>query len=62
MSTLIKFLMAIVLHFFQVSELPKDHATHQTTTVHAKHSIQELNPHYIITRDELLSYKNESAI
>ena len=62
MSTLVKFLLAFVLHFFQVSDLPKDHASHQTNTVHAKQSIQELNPHYIITRDELLSYKNESAI
>ncbi len=62
MSTLVKYLLAIVLHFVQAGELPEDHSAHEATTVQTKYSVQELNPDYIITRDEFLSYNNESAI
>jgi transposase len=62
MSTLIKYVIAIVLHFVQAGEPLEDHSAHEAKTVQSKYSVQELNPHYIITRDEFLSYKNECAI
>ena len=62
MSTLVKFLMALVLHFVSADDLHHDATVSKTETHAMKHTLQELNPHYIITREELLSYTNKTAI
>lgn len=62
MSTLVKMLLALVLHVVQGGDIPKDESISKTETVEAKYTVQQLNPHYIITRDELLSLKNETEI
>lgn len=62
MSTLVKMLLALVLHVVHVGDIPNDESISQTETVETKYTVQQLNPHYIITRDELLSLKNETEI
>ena len=61
MSTLVKMLLALVLHVVHVGEIPNESIS-KTETVDTKYTVQQLNPHYIITRDELLSLKNETEI
>jgi hypothetical protein len=55
-------LLALVLHVVHVGDIPNDESISQTETVETKYTVQQLNPHYIITRDELLSLKNETEI
>ncbi len=62
MSTLVKMLLALVLHVVHVGDIPNDESISRTETVETKYTVQQLNPHYIITRDELLSLKNETEI
>jgi hypothetical protein len=62
MSTLVKMLLALVLHVVHVGDIPNDDGISKTETVETKYTVQELNPHFIITRDELLSQINETEI
>lgn len=62
MSTLVKMLLALVLHVVHGGEIPIDDSISKTETVDTKYTVQQLNPHYIITRDELLSQINETEI
>ncbi len=63
MSTLVKFLLALVLQVLHVGETPAmanvDQVKEQVT---CEMGPQQLNPHYIVTRDELLSHLNERAL
>jgi len=62
MSTLVKMLLALVLHVVHSGDIPKDESITKTETVDTKYTVQQLNPHYIITRDEMLSLQNETEI
>jgi hypothetical protein len=62
MSTLVKMLLALVLHVVHAGDIPNHESISRTETVETKYTVQQLNPHYIITRDELLSLKNETEI
>jgi hypothetical protein len=62
MSTLVKMLLALVLHVVHIGDIPKHDAISKTETVDTKYTVQQLNPHYIITRDELLSLQKETEI
>lgn len=62
MSTLVKLLLALVLQLTSAAEAPKGDATTATKTIEATYTLQDLNPDYIITRDEYLSYIKEAAI
>ncbi len=60
MSTLVKLIMALVLNFVSHGEEVdlKNQTISQSKQIEAKYTVQQLNPHYIITRDELLSQLN----
>ncbi|MCB0456487.1 MAG: hypothetical protein KDC91_01995 [Flavobacteriaceae bacterium] len=63
MSTLVSILSALVLNLLHAGELPK--VTESTSPIEQKvcdAGLQQLNPHYLITRDELLSQLNEKTI
>lgn len=63
MSTLIKFLLAAVLNILHAGEVPKivEHfPTLEQSTCQA--GLQQLNPKYVVTRDELLYQLNERAL
>lgn len=63
MSTLVKFLLAIVLQVLHVGDMPAMTAADQDKEqVTCKLGPQQLNPHYVVTRDELLSHLNERAL
>ncbi|MDC8003518.1 hypothetical protein POV27_05615 [Aureisphaera galaxeae] len=59
MSTLVKLIMALVLNIVSHGEidLTKDTASHGQQ-IEGTYTVQQLNPHYIITRDEMLSQLN----
>lgn len=63
MSTLVKFLLAAVLNIMHAGEVPAmaDHfPTLEQSTCQA--GLQQLNPEYVVTRDELLYQLNERAL
>ncbi|MEZ4858191.1 MAG: hypothetical protein R2781_05215 [Flavobacteriaceae bacterium] len=63
MSTLVSILSALVLNLLHAGELPQmaeDFPTLEQQTCEV--SLQQLNPHYLISRDELLSQLNEETI
>ncbi|MEM7085799.1 MAG: hypothetical protein AAF489_06425 [Bacteroidota bacterium] len=63
MSTLVKLLLALIIQLLSTGDMQEDQTASQTETiVTGKYTIEELNPHYIITREELLSQENETAI
>ncbi len=62
MSTLVKLLLALVIQLTGPGEIPNADATTTTKTIESRCSLEDLNPDYIITRDEYLSYKKEAAI
>ena len=63
MSTLVKLLLALIIQLLSNGDDQKDQTISKTeTVVTGKYTIEELNPHYIITREELLSQNNETAI
>lgn len=63
MSTLVKLLLTLIIQLLSVGNVPVDQTVSQSETViTGKYTIEELNPNYIITREELLSQKNETAI
>ncbi|GAB5399776.1 MAG: hypothetical protein Aureis2KO_13610 [Aureisphaera sp.] len=59
MSTLVKLIMALVLNIVSHGNIDTniDTAVH-SQTIEGKYTVQQLNPHYIITRDEMLSQLN----
>jgi len=61
MSTLVKLLLALVLQFTN-AEAPQGDQTAATKSVESTYTLQDLNPEYIITRDEYLSYIKDAAI
>lgn len=63
MSTLVKFLLAAVLNIMHAGEVP-EFADRLTTLEQStcKAGLQQLNPHYVVTRDELLYQLNERAL
>ena len=63
MSTLVKLLLALIIQLLSTGDVQEDQTASQTETViTGKYTIEELNPHYIITREELLSQESEIAI
>lgn len=63
MSTLVKLLFAIVLQVLHTGETPQTaYSEHQIEQVTCESGLQQLNPHYIISRNELLSQLNERAL
>ena len=63
MSTLIKLVLAIVLQLLHAGELPDmAQANQNKEQLTCKMGQQQLNPHYVITRDELLSHLNQRAL
>ncbi len=63
MSTLVKFLLAAVLQVAHAGDDPKivDQSSRiEQSTCEIK--LQDLNPHYIITREEFISQLNERAL
>jgi len=63
MSTLVSILSALVLNILNAGELPQvaeDFPNIEQTTCQT--SLQQLKPHYLITRDELLSHLNEKKV
>ena len=63
MSTLVKLLLALIIQLQSGGDEAKDQKVSQTeTVVIQKYTVEELNPAYIITREELLSQKSETAI
>jgi len=63
MSTLVSILSALVLNLLHTGELPQvaDSCTVFEQKV-CETNLQQLNPHYLITRDELLSQLNEKKV
>ena len=62
MSTLVKLLLALVMQLTGPGEVPNADATTTSKAVESRYSLEDLNPEYIITREEYLSYKKEAAI
>jgi len=63
MSTLVKLLLALIIQLLSTGDVQEDQTISQSETIiTGKYTIEELNPHYIITREELLSQDSESAI
>lgn len=63
MSTLVKLLLALIIQLLSSGDVQENQSVSKTeTTVTGKYTIEELNPHYIITREELLSQESETAI
>jgi len=63
MSTLVKLLLALIIQLLSNGDVQENQTVSQTETiVTGKYTIEELNPHYIITREELLSQESETAI
>lgn len=63
MSTLVKLVIAVVLQLLHAGEVPDMvHYDQNKEQVTCKLGQQQLNPHYLITRDELLSHLNERAL
>lgn len=63
MSTLVKFLLAAVLQVMHAGDHP--HIVDQSSKFEqstCEAGLQNLNPHYIITRDELNSQLNARAL
>ena len=59
MNTLIKLVMAAVLNIVSPGELPEPTASVAVIKMtESKYTLDQLNPHYIITRDEFLSLEN----
>jgi len=62
MSTLVKLLLALIIQLLSNGDVQENQTVSQTETViTGKYTIKELNPHYIITREELLSRKGDTA-
>ncbi|MEZ4875346.1 MAG: hypothetical protein R2793_07840 [Flavobacteriaceae bacterium] len=63
MSTLVSILSALVLNLLHAGELPQvaDSCPAFEQKV-CETNLQQLNPHYLITRDELLSQLNEKKV
>ncbi len=59
MSTLVSILLAIVLNVVH-GEIPSEEigVISKIERTECRYDVQQLNPHYIITRDELLSRTN----
>lgn len=64
MSTLVNYLLAAVLSFLQTEATPEtvQAPTVNTTTECSNAISQQLKPHYLITRAELLTYLNENKV
>ena len=62
MSTLVKFILAIVLQLVSPGAVPDANTTTTSKTIESRYNLEDLNPDYIITRDEYLSYIKEAAI
>lgn len=62
MSTLVKFLLALVLQITGGEVPPEPQHSTASIEVCCEYSLEQLNPHYIITRDELLSLQNSAGI
>lgn len=62
MSTLVKLILAIVMQLASPGEVPDVDTTTTSKTIESRYDLQDLNPDYIITRDEYLSYIKEAAI
>ncbi len=59
MSTLVKIVIGVVLNILQTGELPKEHgAISEAVIIECEYGVEQLNPHYIITSDEMLAQKN----
>lgn len=64
MSTLVNYLLAVVLSILQ-TEAPTQKVaipSVKTTSECSKAISQQLKPHYLITRAELLTYLNEDKV
>ena len=62
MSTLVKYLLALVLQITG-GEPPQETISWNTTVeTCTEYRLEQLNPHYIITRDEVLSLQNSAGI
>lgn len=62
MSTLVKFMLALVLQITGGELPPEPSNTTASVETCCEYSLEQLNPHYIITRDELLSLQNSAGI
>ena len=63
MSTLVSSLSALVLNILHAGELPQvAEDSSQFEQKFCDANLQQLNPHYLITRDELLSQLNEKKV
>jgi len=62
MSTLVKYMLALVLQLTGGDLPPETISWNPSVEACATHSLEKLNPHYIITRDELLSLENTAGI
>lgn len=63
MSTLVNIISALVLSILHAGELPKvTESASPTEQKVCEADLQQLNPHYLITRDELLSQLNEKKV
>ena len=59
MSTLVSILLGLVLNVVHGEMLSEEKgAISKIESIDCKYNVQQLNPHYIITRDELLSRTN----
>jgi len=62
MSTLVKLLLGLIIQLLHTGEIPQDQIVSKAETyVSSKYTVDELNPRYIITREELLSQQNETS-
>jgi hypothetical protein len=62
MSTLVKLIMAIALHLASPGAVPDAKTTTTSKAMESRYDLEDLNPDYIITRDEYLSYTKDTAI
>jgi len=63
MSTLVKLLLALIIQLLGTGDVQENQTVSQLeTVVTGKYTIEELNPHFIITREELLSQDSDTAI
>ena len=59
MSTLVSILFSVVLNLLPIGAIHKDLTVAETAKVMGcQDDLQQLRPHYIVTENELLSFKN----
>ncbi len=63
MSTLVNILLAVVLQLLHAGEVPKKSMEISCgQTLICEEGLQQLNPHYLVTRDELLSHLKKKDV